>query len=74
MFRREDKNCIKGERRAGPTMERKGEVSTLGPIHLDTPSTAPAFYFTEMILEVIGGCGGINIRGKEYTCRQRMLL
>jgi hypothetical protein len=65
MFRRGDKNCIEGERRAGPTTERKDEVSTLGPIHLDTPSTAPDFYFMEMILEVIEGCGGINFRGND---------
>jgi hypothetical protein len=53
MFRRGDNNCIEGERRAGPATEHKGEVSTLGPIHLYRPSTAPAFFFMEMILEGI---------------------
>jgi hypothetical protein len=52
MFKRGDRNCIEGDRRVGPTTERKDEVSTLGLIHLDTPSTAPAFYFMEIILEV----------------------
>jgi hypothetical protein len=58
MFRRGDRNCIEGERRAGPVTERKGEVSTLGPIDIDALSTAPVLYFMEIILEVIGGCGG----------------
>jgi hypothetical protein len=67
MLRRGDRNCIEGERRAGPATERKDEVSTLDihPIPLDTPSLAPVFYFMEMILKFIRGCGGINIRGNE---------
>jgi hypothetical protein len=62
MFRRGDRNYIEGERRPWPLTERKGEVSTLGPIQ---PSTAPTFYFMEMILDVIEGRGGINIRRKD---------
>jgi hypothetical protein len=65
MFRRGNRNCIEGERRAGLATECKGEVSTLDPIHLYTPSPAPVFYFMEVILEVIGGCDGIYIRGKD---------
>jgi hypothetical protein len=50
MFKRRDRNCIEDERRAGPATERNGKVS---PIHLNTVWTAPAFYFIEMILEVM---------------------
>jgi hypothetical protein len=35
MFRRGDRDCIKGDSRTGLVTERKDEVSTLGPIHLD---------------------------------------
>jgi hypothetical protein len=55
-------NGIEAERRAGLATERKGEVSTLCSIHLDTPSPAPAFHSKE---ETFGGHGEISIRGKE---------
>jgi hypothetical protein len=65
MFRRRFVDCIEGERKPKLITECKGEGNTLGPIHLDTSSPAPAFYSMGVILDFIRFCGEISIRGKD---------
>ena len=51
LCKREDGNIDKEYGRAGLTTEGKGEVSTLGSIHLDSPSLGLVLDSGKMILE-----------------------
>ena len=48
MFRRRDRNCIKGEVIILEEVRSKG----LGNVHLDSPSPVPGIYITDVILGV----------------------
>ena len=50
-WKTKDWEIIKEYGRAGLTTEGEGEVSTLGSIHLDTPSLVPVLDTGEMLLD-----------------------
>jgi hypothetical protein len=49
-----DRNVVKEDRKADLTTECKCEVGTVGPIHLKSPTPAPALNGGKVILEGLG--------------------
>ena len=60
-----DRNIIEEDRRAELTTECEGEVGTLGPIHLNSPSLAPALDVGKVVLEGLGRGVRVRITSKD---------
>jgi hypothetical protein len=67
LLRRGNRNVIEEDRRAGPPTESECDVSTLGSIHLDTPSPTPALDTGEMVLKDLRSGVRIRVTGENTS-------
>jgi hypothetical protein len=62
-----DRNVIKEDRRADLTTECKGEVGTLGPIHINSPTLAPPLNGGKVVLKDLGSGFWVRVTSEDAS-------
>jgi hypothetical protein len=66
-----DRNVVKEDRRASLTTECEGDEGTLGPIHLNSPTPAPALIGGKVTLKGLGSGVWVRVISEDKYRQQR---